>query len=373
VNEGAPAPEDRGHRLEPGSLAAFLDFLWRHRQLIVLFTGIPVVVAVVVLLIVPPKFTAHAVLLPQSASEPGIMSAIASVLGGASLPFSLGSLGSPETAIQEGILGSERLADSIDAKFDLKTRYKTRNRDDRLRRWRASLKTGANQSGLLTVEFTDKDPRFATAVVAELIEQLDLFNREYRTTGSRRKREFVEQRLDEARFRIAAVESLLVDFQQEHQSLALSPTSEAVVNAGADLVAQRLRLEMEVQVLRKSLSPSAPAIQQKQSEIDALDRELVKLPEMGASLADFLRELKVRESTYAWLAAQLEEARIDEARDTRTVDVLDPPVVPERKSWPKRSIVVLIVGGFCGLLSLVAARLADAWRTARDAPAEAPR
>jgi hypothetical protein len=54
-----------------------------------------------------------------------------------------------------------------------------------------------------------------------------------------------------------------------------------------------------------------------------------------------LREVQKYEQLYVMLTAQYEEARIDEARDVVTVDVLDAPVPPERKAHPHRLLIIL--------------------------------
>jgi uncharacterized protein involved in exopolysaccharide biosynthesis len=261
--------------------------------------------------------------------------------------------------LQEGILRSERLADEIAKEFDLGERYETRNREERLRAWYANLSTDSNQQGLLTVGVRDKDPEFAARMVDRLIQLLDRFNREVRTTSSRRTRIFVEERLEETRERLAEIEDTLVAYQAEHQSLAMSPTTEAVVQAGAEILSRRLQLEMETQMLRASLSADAPAVRTKRAEIEALDRELARLPALSSDMARILRRLGVQERTYGFLFAQLEEARIEEARDTPTVDVLDPPVVPSEKSWPKRTSTVVLVLIGSGLVSLILAKVFD--------------
>ena len=290
----------------------------------------------------------------------------ASLIGGqlplAQLGAGLGA--NPEQMIQEGVLHSERLADRMDEEFDLEDRYGVSNRDERLDAWRARLDTRTSQQGLLEVSVTDRDPDTAARMLGRLLEHLDTFNREIRVTRSRRTREFVEERLAESRTRLGESEDELVAYQREHRSLALSPTTEAVMIAGAELLAERIRLEMEVRMLEESLADDSPAVRERRSRIRALDEELSRLPALNSDLARLLREHRVREQTYAFLYAQLEELRIEEARDTPTVDVLDPPRPPQEASFPRFWMVLaLAAAGF--VLSLAVARVADAWREAR--------
>ncbi len=87
---------DSRRDLETGSLASFLDFLWRHRFLIVGLTGIATLIAVVTVLVVPVQYTARAVVLPQEGQSTSLLATAASVLGTSlpDLPISgLGALG----------------------------------------------------------------------------------------------------------------------------------------------------------------------------------------------------------------------------------------------------------------------------------------
>jgi len=354
-------PSSRGSRgAEPGSLASFLHFLWRHRRLIGGFTGASTVLAIVVVLVVPVEYTAKATLLPEQKSTTGLLSLMSSMSAGG-----LGSLGrlaglTSGANIEEAIVGSERMADAIAEQLEFQKRYRFRNRESRLRAWNSRLKTKTNRQGLLTISYRDRDPEFAVEVVTTVIANLDSLNREFRTTVGRRTREFIEVRIEESKERLEEVENKLLNLQEGNQSLALSPTSEAVVEAGAGILVQRMRLEMEMQVLKEHLDASAPALRSKQAEIRALDSELARLPEISLGLARLMRELKFREQAYAYLTAQLEEASIEEARNTPTVDVLDPPVLPEMKSHPQRTITVLAVFLLAGCVSLAAAKLLDA-------------
>ncbi len=80
---------------------------------------------------------------------------------------------------------------------------------------------------------------------------------------------------------------------------------------------------------------------------------LDKTPNTSLQYRDALRELKYREAIYEILAKQFEMAKLDEAKDSPLIQVLDKATVPEKKSKPKRSTIVILatlVGGFMGIL-----------------------
>jgi hypothetical protein len=66
---------------------------------------------------------------------------------------------------------------------------------------------------------------------------------------------------------------------------------------------------------------------------------------LGAKYADYYRRAKIRETVYELLTEQYELARMQEAKETPSVKILDPAVVPEKKSSPPR-LVIMSLGAF---------------------------
>ncbi len=348
-----------------GTLADFLAFIWRHRVLVVGGTALVAVASVIYVLVVPVRYTARASLLPQDSSGSGLLGAAMAMAGGGLGNLSLPGLTSGESEIQEAILKSERVAERIRAEFDLDTVWKTRSRDRFLRRWYGSLSIATNRENLLVVGFQDRDPERATAIVGRLLELLDEVNRDIRTSSGRRTRDFLEGRVDAVRKRMTALEDSLAVYQVDNRGMALTPEADGAAGVGAQLLVQRLRLEADASVMRRSLGPEAPALKAMEMQIEALDAELARLPGLNSDMARILRDLRIHERTFALLAAQVEEARLQEARDIPTVDVLDPPRVPDVKSWPMRTFTVLGAVAAAGVLTLLLARLLDAWGEVR--------
>ena len=67
---------------------------------------------------------------------------------------------------------------------------------------------------------------------------------------------------------------------------------------------------------------------------------ITELPVLGYTYYDLYREAKIRETVYEFLTQQYELAKVQEAKELPTVRVMDPAVKPERKSAPKRTLIV---------------------------------
>jgi len=81
---------------------------------------------------------------------------------------------------------------------------------------------------------------------------------------------------------------------------------------------------------------------------DSLYPTLRKLPLLGVTYADLYRRTKVQESVFESLTQEYELAKVEEAKETPSVKVLDPANLPERKSFPPRMLLT-VFGMFVGL------------------------
>jgi capsule polysaccharide export protein KpsE/RkpR len=69
---------------------------------------------------------------------------------------------------------------------------------------------------------------------------------------------------------------------------------------------------------------------------------LSKLPEISAGYVHLVSERKVHEFVLQYLRLKLADAQILANSHVSTLRVLDPPVIPEKRAWPKRKQIVLI-------------------------------
>jgi uncharacterized protein involved in exopolysaccharide biosynthesis len=152
---------------------------------------------------------------------------------------------------------------------------------------------------------------------------------------------FIEGRIAKTRQSLQQAEDALKTYQEEHKTLGLSEENRAAILAGAELEAQVLALEVQRDVLRRTLGASHPALVQMKSQIEASKQRLTDLPEIGLELARYFREVEIQTRILTFLFPQYEQAKIQEARDTPTVQIIDRAVPPQRKYSPKRLFIVL--------------------------------
>jgi uncharacterized protein involved in exopolysaccharide biosynthesis len=93
------------------------------------------------------------------------------------------------------------------------------------------------------------------------------------------------------------------------------------------------------------------------------------VPQTQAGSAGMFREVAVRQQVLLLLTSQLEEARIREAMDTPTIQILDPARPPEIPSWPRKSLLALLGAGFGFVVGYVRAGGTRVFRFPRGAGA----
>lgn len=339
--------------------------VWAHRRPVMIMTLAGTAIALIVAFLLPPWYKATGSLLPPSEEDTSF--SVTRLLRGVAVPgVSLPTQASPADVFL-AILESRRVNAAIVERFDLKKRYKKKYMQEAIKELGKHAKFKLNESGTLSLEVEDKDPARAAEMLNTYIELLDEFNREVRMTKGRRTREFVENRLDETKQDLMAAENKLAEYQTKHKTIALSPEMSSAVEAAARIYAQRVALQVRLGVVRSYSRGETDEERRIMDQLQQLDRQLGELPETGLELARLVREVKVQEQVFILLTAQYEEARIDEARDVVTVDVLDYGVPPERKSRPRRLVIGLI-----GLLVSLAVGIGYALSVERRGQADPP-
>jgi tyrosine-protein kinase Etk/Wzc len=373
----------------------FLVRLLRWRRLILINTALVAGLAVVVSLLLPNWYKASTSLLPpeeESLSLAGLSRGLSSALaavGGAGVSVS-GRLSLPMWAtpsdLVAGFLRSRRLQDELIRVNDLQTVFKCKNSDLARDMLLTRLRVRVGGEGIVRLSYLDKDPQRAAAVVASAIRILDSLQRETRRTSAAGVGAFVETRLAQTTSDLAAAEERLRVFQETRGLLAPEEQARALVEAIAKVEGERLA----TQVARDALASQVGAMHPEVERLDALLQsmadaratlegrgaggsptgiiDLTRLPDLSLQYLRLFREVEIQQTLYGLLVQMREQSRIQEVRDTPTVQVLDPPAVPQNKDHPHRSVIVVIATAlaFAASLAVAAGLERLAWLAERD-------
>jgi len=321
------------------------DRVWSRRRGITILVATATIVVGIVAYVLPPWYRASAELLPPGEEETGV--GLSTLLRGVAVPgIRIPTQVTPADVFMV-ILQSRRIGEQMVNRFDLKRRYKQKLMIDAIQELHDHTHLELTQAGTIRVSVEDLDRQVAADMTNAFMEYLDQFNRQARMTKGRRARQFIEGRLADTKEELVVAERRLAEYQAKNKTVALSPQMSSAIEQAASIYARRTMLQVRLGVIRGYSLGSDEEIQIQQ-ELAQLDQKMRELPATGLELTRLVRDVRALEQVLALLTAQYEDARISEARNVMTIDVLDAAAPPERKSRPKR--LTMTAGAF--LLSL---------------------
>ncbi len=348
------------------TILKYLKILLKYRKLIVYDVLIFTVVAAIISFILPQKFKATTRILPPS-EETDVFGALSSA--GLSIPKLSklargGSLfsGSTPSDLIAVILQSRTILEQVVNDNDLIKVYKVKKGIEPALKTLArvtDIKVG--EEGVIELTVISKKPKLVADIANSYITNVDKFLKESNMSRGRNMRVFIEKRLVTAEQELNQVADSLRIFQERHKVVALDEETKAVIEIYARLKSELLKREMELAISKDISTPDNPYVISTQQEIDGFKEQMRKietgqsssgygagfavafnkLPTVAQEYAIKLRDFKVQEEVYSLLVQQYEQAKILEARDTPNITILDYARVPERRSFPKRKVIVV--------------------------------
>src|SRR6266571_4640333 len=369
------------------SLLDLLIVLAKHKRIVL---GIPFVVAIVaaiISLLLPNIYTGTTRILPpqQSASA---ASALLSQLGAAGV----GALGGGALGIRNpsdlyiGMLKSRTVADSLIGRFDLNKLYDQEFQSKTRKILESKTTIGAGRDGIITVEVDDKDPKRAAELANAYVDELMKLTRVLAVTEASQRRLFFEHQLLQAKDNLTTAEITARQGLQKGGLAQVDAQGRSMIDVTARLRAQVSAKEVQLGAMRTFAAEGNPELQRTQEELQALKRELSRiegsspiaaigrgdaLGNSGLDNLGRLRDVKYHEFLYEFLAKQYELAKIDEAKDATVIQVMDQAIEPDRRSKPKRELIVVLTFLVAGVVSVIIVFIRETMDRAKSDPERA--
>ena len=366
---------------------AKLALLWHERRFLYRCVAIGFIVSTVIVFLLPVRYTSTTRLMPPDQAGAGMASMLSALskAGG-----ELGAIGSDLLGVRTssdlfiGILHSRTVQDRLVNKFDLRKVYGIRHWEDARKALEDRTEVSADRkSSIITIKVSDENPRRAAEMAAEYVTGLDQIVLTLNVSSAHKERVFLEKRLEQVQQDLEVAEKDFGNFASKNTTIDVKEQGKAMIGAAADIEGQLIAAQTELEGLRQIYSSNNVRVRSLQARVDEFQRQLQKLggkpelaggtvpsditdmypsiralPILGITYADLLRRAKVQEAIFETLTKQYELAKVEEARETPSVKVLDEGDVPERKSFPPRTVLVLFGTGFvfvCGVAWLLAA------------------
>jgi capsule polysaccharide export protein KpsE/RkpR len=228
---------------------------------------------------------------------------------------------------------------------------------------------------------TDHDPHRAAEIGNAYIDELNSLVADLSTSAAHRERVFLEERLKVAKVEMDEAANQLAQFSSKNTTLDIQSEGRAMLDAASSIAGQLIAAQSQLEGLRQIYTDNNPRVRTLNGRVAELRRELQKfggteqstmgkstnqlgpdpltsgnppldkgssspfptiknLPLLGAKYTDYYQRAKIQETVVEMLTEQYELAKVQEAKDTPSVKVLDPAVVPERKSFPPHLLIM---------------------------------
>jgi tyrosine-protein kinase Etk/Wzc len=343
--------------------------------------AITTTLAIVVSLLMTPIFTAKTVMMPPQQQQSGAASALASLGALAGLAGGAAGIKSPDE-MYIAFMQGESLQNAVIKKLGLQERYEKKTLFETREHLKQTVKIASDKkSGLITIEADDKDPEFAAKLANTHVEELRSLMGRLAVTDAQQRRVFFEQAIAKNQTELAEAEANFRAAKEKSGMQVTAVIAETAVKAGAEMRGQIAAKEVQLAAMSNFATPQNPDVQRIAGELSALRSQLKKLEQgsggdeksspMEQLAVKSYRDIKAREAMAGVLVAQYESARVDESKEGPLIQQVDVAVAPERKSKPKRAIIV-IVSAFAGLfLGVLIAFVRRALRKASEDPQSA--
>ena len=368
LNEHADSPRttpiagDGAMQNDEISLLDLLLVIAERKRIILWVTAVFAIAAIIISLLLPKSYSATVTLLPPQQNT-SMGAALASQLGnlGGMAALAGGGLGLKNpNDMYVAMLKSRTVEDAMVQHFDLMHEYHARYLSDARKGFEDHATVdGSGKDGMIHISVEDRDPRRAAELANGYVDQFRGLSQHLAITEASQRRLFFQQELEQAKNNLANAEEALK--QTELATGVIQPDSQAraLIESAASLRAQITAREVQIQGMQTYATGENSQLVQAQRELEGMRAQLTKLggsedssggnfivpkgrvPEAGMEYVRKLRDVKYNETIFEILARQYEVAKLDEAKEGALIQVVDPAISPDRRSFPKRGLIVI--------------------------------
>jgi tyrosine-protein kinase Etk/Wzc len=379
IDEAGPALDDApssivGDSRDEGNMIDILTQLALRKLLIAKVTGLALFAGLILSLLLPVRYTAVTMLMPpqQTPSSASLLMTQLNNTGAGSLAALAGGelgLKNPND-LYLGLLNSRPIADAIIQEFDLAKAYHAKDMTAARKQLADFTEIASVKSGFITISVTDKDKLRSAKMANAYTAGLRTLTKTLAVTEASQRRLFYEDQLKQAKEALVTAEVAFQQVQQTKGLVQLDAQAKTMIESLAVLRAQVATKQVELQAIRSystehnpevalaerellSLQAEAGRLEQRTHSSGFADMGLEDVPGFGMEYLRAEHELKYRQAMFDLLMKQYDAAKLDEAKEAATIQIVEAAIAPDRKSAPKRLTIVLLLtmaGFFAGCI-----------------------
>lgn len=339
------------------NLLDYLIVLAKRKKLIISITlAVAIISGTISILSSINFYVAETVILPPQQNQK--INLAGQVLGGLGL-FTGGGRGRSDQQLMVELIRSRTVTSSIIKRFNLKDLYEAEDSDEAAGFFMEKITIQPSfdptqrfallkheNSPLIRISVADADPRRAANIANAVVEELKIAYNNIAISEATQRKVFYEKQLELITEALIKSEEALKNFHEETGILEVEAQTGIIIQQIASLQAQIAEKEVALQVIKSYSTAANPDVQVVEEAIAGLKKQLAILeslekkskgslipgstmPELGLEYQRRLRKYKYNETLYQIMVKQYESAKIEEAKNTSFIHVVDKAVPPE--------------------------------------------
>jgi tyrosine-protein kinase Etk/Wzc len=349
--------------------------IYKRRKFLIRFCLVVAIAVGTASFLLPKTYEATAVILPtsQDNSSTSLSGLASSLLGQSGLGglISLGGSSSTSSDVFEAVLKSSELTADVLNRYDyfIMMGVNKKGEEGSIKGAIGSVNVATSKTDpTISISVQSKDPVFASDLANSYVKALDKYNQNNSFNSAGNLRKYLEKRMVEANMELDEAQKDLRDFQEKNKAVSISDQGQATLKVLAELEAQKVALEVQKSAKERFYKGSYTELEQLKSQIDALQKNIDQLtysqeatvpvkdeggkinfyiplnsiPGLGFDESKLLLQVKAKTGVITLLTTQLEQAKLDEAKDMPTINVLEWSVPPERPVKPRIALNIIL-------------------------------
>ena len=341
---------------------SFFDYIiiilkWK-KFLLTLIIVVAIVSYLGIYFLIHPQYDSTALIVP---SEQDQMVGISSLLKNFSnLPISVPGLKkSSGTDIYNTIIYSRTSMERLIEKFGLYKEYDFSTMEETIKEAKSNVFAEETKDNAYGITVRASSPQKAADMANFIVDQLNKTIIEMNVRKSKENKEFLATRYAEIKNNLKISEDSLTRFQQMSGILMAEDQTKASIEAYTKMEADLAAKQIELSIVKKLYGENSPQSQNTKIAVSEFGNRLNQikngsdnsnlllsiknLPSKGMKYLRLFRDVKIGQAMLEIIIPLYEQARFEEQKNIPFLQIIDNAVAPEKKAYPKRFTITLIL------------------------------
>lgn len=266
------------------------------------------------------------------------------------------------------ILNSRTVKEKVIFEYDLLPAYSVPSMDHAIKKFNKKYSVSLNDEGFIIVSMEAESREQAAAMVNDAISFTNEELASVITSRARRSRLIAEEMLHAAEESLHIAQLNMEAFREETGVLFPEEQGIETITQYAQLETELITAESELAGLASTLSSSSTAYSEIAGRVEYLRNAMLNkasgdslsyfpgldsMPSLLMVYENLAIDLETRRVIYLMIRQELEALKLEEVRESPTLEIIVPAVPTALRSYPKRSVMVISYTFIAFLLSLL--------------------